>query len=119
MNKRSNTKEIRVPDSIRRIATRNFSYVNLCDKKIMLTGGQFVDDKTCSLDCFKLNLQKLELKEVKSGLKAARMFHSMIHIEEKRLVLAIGGEDENGNLLDTCEVYSRQDKTWKMLNTLN
>lgn len=64
MNKRSNTKEIRIPDTIRRIATKDFSYVNITDSKIMIAGGQFIDDKTCSLDCYKLNLNKLKLKEV-------------------------------------------------------
>lgn len=34
------------------------------------------------------------------------MHHSMIYIEEKRIVLVVGGEDENGNLLDTCELFN-------------
>jgi N-acetylneuraminic acid mutarotase len=52
-------------------------------------------------------------------MKVARMHHSMIYIEEKDLVLAVGGEDENGNLLDSCESFNVKDKLWKMLNTLN
>lgn len=43
----------------------------------------------------------------------------MIYISEKKFVLVVGGEDENSNLLDSCELYSKQDKSWKMLNTLN
>ena len=31
----------------------------------------------------------------------------------------MGGEDENSNLLDSCELYSLSEKSWRMLNTLN
>jgi len=47
------------------------------------------------------------------------MNHSMIAIEERGLVLALCGQDESGNLLDTCEAYFEQDKNWRIFNTLN
>ena len=47
------------------------------------------------------------------------MQHSMIFIEEKHCVLAVGGEDENQGLLDSCESFSLADRQWKMLNSLN
>ncbi|CDW79004.1 kelch motif family protein [Stylonychia lemnae] len=117
-NKKGITKEIIIPDECKRIATRFFSYVNI-GKNIMMSGGQFVDDKTCSIDSYKIKIDKQELKEIKSYMKVARMHHSMIYIDEKRQVLAVGGEDENSNLLDTCELYSMSEKQWRMLNTLN
>lgn len=43
----------------------------------------------------------------------------MISIEEKKMVLAVGGEDENGNLVDSCEAFSIPENQWKVLNTLN
>ena len=29
----------------------------------------------------------------------------MIALIEKGMILAVGGEDESGNILDTCEAY--------------
>ena len=52
-------------------------------------------------------------------MKVARMHHSMIFIEEKNLVLVVGGEDENQHLLDSCESFNLNEGQWKMLNTLN
>eukprot|EP00347_Sterkiella_histriomuscorum_P023731 403333576 len=118
-NKKSTNIEILIPDEIKRIPTRFFSYVNIGNKKVLMSGGFYIDDKTCSLDCFKISINKQEIKETKSYMKVARMHHSMIYIEEKRFVLVVGGEDENNNLLDSCELYNRSDKSWKMLNTLN
>jgi len=43
----------------------------------------------------------------------------MIMIEEKQIILAVGGEDENGNLLNTCEAYNLFENQWKVLNSLN
>jgi hypothetical protein len=43
----------------------------------------------------------------------------MILLEEAKAVLAVGGEDENGNLLNSCEFYSLADNNWKTLNSLN
>jgi len=34
----------------------------------------------------------------------------MLDIHEKDLILALGGEDENGNLLDTCEAMTMHEK---------
>ena len=56
---------------------------------------------------------------MKCYMKVARMYHSMIYIDNKNLIFTVGGEDENGNLLDSCEVYTTNDNHWKMLNTLN
>jgi hypothetical protein len=43
----------------------------------------------------------------------------MIYIEETGQVLAVGGEDENGGLLDSCELLNLSEGNWKMLNSLN
>ena len=43
----------------------------------------------------------------------------MIYIEEKSMVLAVGGEDENNGLLNSCELLNLNDNSWKMLNALN
>ncbi len=66
-----------------------------------------------------IKVEELEFEELKTYMKVARMQHSMIYIEEKDQVLAVGGEDENGSLIDSCESYSVREGTWKMLNTLN
>jgi len=87
--------------------------------EILLSGGQFVDDKTCSLDTFEIRLDQPEFRELRSYMKVARMHHSMIYIEERGCVLAVGGEDENQGLLDSCESFNVQDQAWKMLNTMN
>lgn len=90
-----------------------------CGNEIIMAGGYFPDDKTCSIDSYKINAQSGELADMNACLKAARMHHSMIMVEEKGIILAVGGEDENGNLLDSCESYNFQDNQWKMLNSLN
>ena len=43
----------------------------------------------------------------------------MILVEEKQMILVVGGEDENNNVLDSCEAYSLQEGQWRVLNTLN
>lgn len=43
----------------------------------------------------------------------------MITIPEKAMILAIAGEDESGNLLDTCEAYFVQENAWRIISTLN
>ena len=52
-------------------------------------------------------------------LQTPRMQHSMIAVIEKGMILTIGGEDESGNLLDTCEAYIVQENNWRIINTLN
>lgn len=84
-----------------------------------MCGGQYIEDKTCSIDTFKIGINKQTLKNMETYLKSPRMHHSMIYMEEKDIVLAVGGEDENGNQLDTCELYNCGDNSWRMLNTLN
>lgn len=80
----------------------------------------FIDDKTCSLDTFKIHLSKYQLREAKGAyLKQARMQHSMIFIEEKNFVIAAGGMDENNGMLNSCEVYSIEGNSWKMFDSLN
>jgi hypothetical protein len=34
-----------------------------------------------------------------------RMNHSSLYIEELNSALVVGGENESGSLLDSCEVY--------------
>lgn len=57
-NKKGINKDVIIPEEVKRIATKHFSYVSLGNKSILMTGGQYVDDKTCSLDCFKINVDK-------------------------------------------------------------
>ena len=52
-------------------------------------------------------------------MKVARMHHSMIYVDEKNGFLTVGGENENGSLLDSCEFYSKAEKQWKVVSTLN
>ena len=106
------------PSLQKRIPTLNFSYVN-CGNDLILTGGQFADDKTCSIDSYRVDVMSGQLTDLNASLKQARMLHSMIIVEEKQMILAVGGEDENCNLLNSCESYSTQDNQWKVLNTLN
>ena len=47
------------------------------------------------------------------------MHHSMIAIPEKGMVLVVGGEDESGNLIDSCEAYFTQENTWRIITALN
>jgi hypothetical protein len=83
-----------VPSDLKRVPTKYFSYVMVGDE-IYIAGGQFPEDRTCSIDTFKLKTSTKTLKECKSYLKQARMQHSMIYIEEKGSIIAVGGEDEN------------------------
>ena len=46
-----------IPDSIKRIPTKFFSYVSL-GNDLLLTGGQYIEDKTCGIDTFKINVNK-------------------------------------------------------------
>jgi Kelch motif len=88
-------------------------------REVIMTGGQFVEDKTCSLDCYRINVESGELEDMNQSLKMARMQHSMLLVEDKQLLLVVGGEDENHNILDSCEAYSLQENQWRVLNTLN
>ena len=47
---------------------------------------------------------------MKGYMKVSRMHHSMIFIDEKNGFLAVGGENENGTLLDSCEYYNKAEK---------
>ena len=52
-------------------------------------------------------------------MKSPKMCHSMVSIiEEKGLIMAVGGEDGHGNLLDKVEIYSVEKNMWKVLNCL-
>jgi hypothetical protein len=72
---------------------------------MLLTGGQYLEDKTCSQQCFSVDLDNALIEDTNCSLQQPRMNHSMLAIEEKGLVLALCGQDESGNLLDTCEAY--------------
>ena len=43
----------------------------------------------------------------------------MLLIEEKGMILAVGGDDGQGNMLDTCEAFSFSDNQWRTLNQMN
>jgi hypothetical protein len=89
---------------LKRIATIGFGAVNFGTDLIM-TGGKFEDDNTCSRDCFKIDTINGELADMGCKFEIPRMQHSMITIIERGIILAVGGEDESGNLLDSCEAY--------------
>jgi hypothetical protein len=60
------------------------------------------------------------MRDMKADLKSARMHHSMIYIEERGYVIAVGGEEENnGGLLSSCEQFNIGENSWKMFNSLN
>lgn len=84
-----------------------------------MTGGQFTNDKTCSIDCFIIDIINGNLKDFNASLKQARMQHSMILVEEIGTILAVGGEDENGNHLDSCEQLKLFENQWKVMSSLN
>lgn len=79
---------INVPDEIKRIATLNFSYVNInMGRDILLCGGQYADDKTCSMDTFLIKSEETSdddkmITDKKAYMKQPRMHHSMIYIHE-------------------------------------
>jgi len=84
-----------------------------------MTGGKFDDDRTCSGDSFKIDTLSGDLSDMACKLQTPRMHHSMVTIIEKSMTLAIGGEDESGNLLDTCEAYFMHENSWRIINNLN
>ena len=43
----------------------------------------------------------------------------MLYITEQHQALALGGADENNDYLDSCEVYSLKDNSWKLMNTMH
>ena len=118
INKKNKSLDVESVTTPKRMATINFSSVNFGSDLIM-TGGKFEDDNTCSKDCYKIDTINGELSDMGCKLENPRMHHSMITIIERGIILAVGGEDESGNLLDTCEAYILQDNTWKIINTLN
>lgn len=59
------------------------------------------------------------MTDLQSCLNLARMSHSMITVEEKNLILLVGGEDQNMNLLSDCEAYSLSKNKWITINPLN
>ena len=86
------------------MATVGFSSVNF-GSDLIVTGGKYEDDNTCSQDSYKIDTLNGELSDMGCKLQTPRMHHSMVTIAEKAMILAIAGEDESGNLLDTCEAY--------------
>lgn len=81
-NKTSKTKHIEIPEESRRVPTKSFGYVSL-GADFLLSGGQFLDDKTCSIDTFLIKVEEPEFQELKTYMKVARMQHSMVYVEEK------------------------------------
>ena len=47
------------------------------------------------------------------------MQHSMVLVEEKSMIIIVGGEDENGNVLDSCEIMNIKENSWKVFSSLN
>jgi hypothetical protein len=84
--------------------TQHFSSVNFGSDLIM-TGGIYEDDNTCSQESYSIDSVNGELTEMGCKLQTPRMHHSMVAIIEWAMMLVVGGEDESGNLLGTCEAY--------------
>lgn len=53
--KKTTNLDVNIPDSLKRVPTLHFSYVN-CANEIILSGGQFKDDKTCSIDNYRIDI---------------------------------------------------------------
>ena len=47
------------------------------------------------------------------------MNHSILYIDEMDAALVVGGENESGSLLDSCEILKFKDKKWKQICSLN
>jgi hypothetical protein len=117
-NKQGSTVEIPVPEQYRRIATVNFGFLN-CGSYVVMNGGLFSDDKTCSGDSYRIDVECQILEDMDASLKLPRMHHSMILIEEKGQMLVVGGEDDQGNLLDQCEILDVKENVWRSFSALN
>ena len=53
-NRVGQARSIAVPPTCERVPTRHFGYVGVGAGQILLSGGQFADDKTCSVDTFEI-----------------------------------------------------------------
>lgn len=62
---------------------------------MILTGGLYLEDKACSFDTFKIDLNSFKIKDLRAEMKQQRMNHTMIYIEEAHTILAVAGENEN------------------------
>jgi 6-phosphogluconolactonase (cycloisomerase 2 family) len=102
--KKNSTLDVESVSTIKRMPTQHFSSVNF-GSDIIMTGGKFDDDDTCSQESYRIDSVNGELTEMGCKLQTPRMQHSMIAIIERGMMLVVGGEDESGNLLDTCEAY--------------
>lgn len=60
---KQDTVNVPIPEQYRRIATKFFSWVN-AGSEIIMTGGQFVEDKTCSLDCYRIEVASGEMVDM-------------------------------------------------------
>jgi hypothetical protein len=56
-NKKGSALEVYIPESCRRIPTRYYSYVSL-GQYLLMAGGQYIEDKSCSNDTFKFGINK-------------------------------------------------------------
>ena len=116
--KTSQTVSVPLPEQYRRIATQNFGFAN-CGKDIIMTGGQFSDDKTASIDTYRIDAVDKSIVDIEASLKVARMNHSMVFVEEKGMVFVVGGSDEKGFELESCESMLLKENQWKAFSSLN
>jgi N-acetylneuraminic acid mutarotase len=70
-------------------------------------------------DSIKINTNTNSIKKLKAHLRIARMNHSMVYIDELEAVLAVGGVNDTGSLLDSCELLVFKNKKWKIIGSLN
>ena len=110
MNGTSSIHYIAIPDNIGELPKKGYAYV-IISNCILLTGGFSLGE--CLRDSIKINLNNLQLKRIKAHLIIPRMNHSILYIDELDSTLVVGGEVENGSLLDSCEILRFKDKKWK------
>jgi hypothetical protein len=75
---------------VKRMATMFFSSVNF-GQELIMTGGQYEEDSTCSGESYRIDTVNGEIKNMGCKLETPRMQHSMIALNERGIILAVGG----------------------------
>ena len=92
---------------------RYYPGVASVDNKIYVTGGGDGDVQSLSrVDCYNLDTNTWSQM---ASMNIARMGHSLVNLCGR--LHAIGGVDENGNVVDSSEVYDPNTNTWTCHNT--
>jgi N-acetylneuraminic acid mutarotase len=95
--------------------------LQLRDGNILVSGGlRLLYNGSPALmlnDCELYNAETGKWKTI-AQLNNARMWHSITELNNGK-ILAVGGEDNNGNQLKSCEIYDPVQNTWTTVAPLN